>query len=450
MVNKFWSKKNLASKEGIALSFIDNDISYKDLDKLVTNFSATLKLLDIQNKLAYLPMSHDLESIVRYLSCLREKFIPILLPPNLDEGLKLSLQKLYKPGVIFDEGDVDNFKILNQSEIFKINSKTAILLSTSGSTGSPKLVRLSYKNISSNASSIMQYLNISTSDKALCTLPLSYSYGLSVLNSHLSAGGCIFLIDSSPFDKNFYEIIRQKDISSICGVPFFYQMLFRTGFLKEKFSSLKILTQAGGRMPEKLAIKFNEYSLTHNLNFFIMYGQTEASARISYVPPESLSFKYNSIGIPIPGGKLSLAEDNELIFNGPNVMLGYAENIFDLSLDDLNDGILHTGDIAKVDSEGFYYIIGRKKRFIKIAGSRFSLDEIENALEYEFNIPFIAIGDDDKLSLKFESQKIQSEQIYNYLTSKFLMNRTFIRLEKIKEIPYTSNGKKNYLPFQKS
>ena len=450
MVNKFWSKKSLASKEGIALSFLDKDISYKYLDSLVTDFSAILKQLDIKNKLVYLPMSHDLESIVRYLSCLRENFIPILLPPNLDESLKLTLQKLYKPGVVFDKGGLDNFKILNQSQAFKINSKTAILLSTSGSTGSPKLARLSYKNISSNASSIMQYLDISTSDKALCTLPLSYSYGLSVLNSHLSAGGCIFLIDSSPFDKNFYEIIRQNNISSMCGVPFFYQMLFRTGFLKENFPSLKILTQAGGRMPEKLAIKFHEYSLAENVKFFIMYGQTEASARISYVPPDSLSFKYNSIGIAIPGGKLSLAEDNELIFNGPNVMLGYAENISDLSLGDVNDGMLYTGDIAKVDDEGFYYIIGRKKRFIKIAGSRFSLDEMENTLEHKFNTPFIVIGDDDKLSLKFESEEIQNEQIYNFLTSKFLINRTFMRLEKILEIPYTSNGKKNYLYFQKS
>lgn len=449
MLNKFWSKKNLSSKEGIALSFLDRDVSYKDLDNLVTDFGRVLKGLNLQNRLVYLPMSHDLNSVVRYLSCLQEKFIPILLPPNLEKSLALSLQKLYKPGVVFAAGDLDNFKISNQSEVFKINSKTAILLSTSGSMGSPKLVRLSYKNISSNAASIIQYLNISTSDKALCTLPLSYSYGLSVLNSHLSAGGCTYLFDSSPFDSKFYEIIEQNNISSICGVPFFYQMLFRTGFLNKNFPSLKVLTQAGGRMSEGLAIKFHEYSTIKNLNFFIMYGQTEASPRISYVPSESLSGKYNSIGVPIPGGKLCLAEDNELIYIGPNVMLGYAENVLDLSLGDVNNGKLQTGDIARVDKDGFYYIIGRKKRFIKIAGSRFSLDEIENALEKNFNVPFLAVGEDDKLSIKFESVDIQTGQMYDFLLSKFFLKRNFISLEKILEIPYTQTGKKNYLSFQK-
>lgn len=449
MANEFWCKKSLSSKEGIALSFLDRDISYKDLDNLVTDFSGVLKKLNLKNRLVYLPMSHDLNSVVRYLSCLQEKFIPILLPPTLEKGLKLSLQKLYKPGVVFAEGDLDNIKISNQSEVIKINSKTAILLSTSGSTGSPKLVRLSYKNISSNASSIIQYLNVSASDKALCTLPLSYSYGLSVLNSHLSAGGCTYLLDSSPFDTEFYEIIEQKGISSICGVPFFYQMLSRTGFLNKNFSSLKVLTQAGGRMAEKLAIKFHEYSTKKNLKFFIMYGQTEASARISYVPSESLSCKYNSIGVPIPGGELSLAEDNELIYSGPNVMLGYAENISDLSLGDMNNGKLLTGDIARVDQDGFYYVIGRKKRFVKIAGSRFSLDEVETALEKEFNSPFLVVGEDDKLSINFESVDLQNEQIYDFLSSKFFLKRNFILLKQIQEIPYTQTGKKNYLSFQK-
>ena len=213
MINDFWSEKNLLEKNGIALSYNDREVSYLELNRLVSDFTMLLKKNSFNNKLAFLPMRNDICSVVRYLSCLRQSMVPILLPDNLDVNLKFELQRIYKPAVIFDSGEIENFDHNDKSDKnLKLHANLAILLSTSGSTGSPRLVKLSYGNISSNAASIVEYLNILDSDRALCSLPLSYSYGLSIINSHLSAGAFTYLSNMTPLDRGYYETIRKENI----------------------------------------------------------------------------------------------------------------------------------------------------------------------------------------------------------------------------------------------
>lgn len=444
---QFWSSESLQSFEGEAIATKDKTLSYNDLNNMVDEYSTFLSDKAIKNQLAFLPMRTDIDSVVRYLACLRNKIVPILFPCNIDEGLIENLKKIYNPpilfGLKFDEIEFNSKAISKNS----LPENLAILLSTSGSTGSSKLVKLSHDNLHANASSISKYLNIQSSSKAHCSLPLSYSYGLSVLNSHLQSGACTYLSELNPLSTNYYDELIEENITSISGVPFFYQMLFRTGFLNYEFPSLKVMTQAGGRLNDKLIEKFNIYANQNNLDFYIMYGQTEATARISYVPPKMLAKKIGSIGIPIPGGGLSLSDEGELVYSGPNVMLGYAENISDLSNKNPPLNNLLTGDIATKDEDGFYYITGRLKRFVKLAGSRFSLDEIEIFLENKFDHVFLVTGVDDKLIIITECLEYNKSSIMESLQSKYSISRGFIKVKYVNKITRTPNGKKDYTSY---
>ena len=446
MSQVFWSSENLESYDGIAIATSNVKISYKDLNKKVTSYASFLSDKGLKNQLAFLPMLSDVDSVVRYLACLRTSIIPLLLPKKLDKDLIENLINIYTSAAKFSSDELDDIKIYKNS-IFSggLPKQLSILLTTSGSTGSAKLVKLSSLNLDSNAKSISEYLGISSEQIAHCTLPLSYSYGLSVLNSHLSSGACVFLSELNPFSPGYYDEIKSAKITSISGVPFFYQMLMRTGFCEQNLPSLNVMTQAGGRLNEKLTEKFCDFAERRNISFYVMYGQTEATARISYVPCEMLKNKIGSIGIAIPGGSLELSNSDELIYYGPNIMMGYAENYLELFSNNDVMSSLPTGDIATVDDDGYYYITGRKKRFLKLAGSRYGLDEIEAYLENKFQDTFLATGKDDNLKIMVEGNNLNLSDIFEALQSKFSIARSFINIKNVEQIKRKENGKKDYM-----
>lgn len=442
----FWSSGNLESFDGTAIATSDKTISYRDLNIMVSNYAIFLSKKNLENQLAFLPMLSDLDSVVRYLACLRLSIIPLLLPKNLDEDLIKNLTNIYNPAIKFGLRDIEDITLYKDSISSEgLPEDLSILLPTSGSTGSAKLVKLSSQNLYRNAKSISEYLKISPKEIAHCSLPLSYSYGLSVLNSHLLKGACVFLSELNPFSPGYYQELKDSNITSISGVPFFYQMLLRTGFLEQDIPSLKVITQAGGKLNERLTEKFCDFAEKRNLSFYVMYGQTEATARISYVPCEMLKKKIGSIGLAIPDGRLELSDIGELIYYGPNVMLGYAENYSDLFSQDDPLSSLQTGDMARVDDDGYFYITGRKKRFLKLAGSRYGLDEIETFLENEFQQNFIATGKDDSLQVIFEGDNIDLSYIYEALQTKFAIARSFIKVQHVEEFKRKENGKKDYM-----
>ena len=265
------------------------------------------------------------------------------------------------------------------------------MLTTSGSTGSPKLVRLSYNNLLSNAISISKYLRINQNERPITTLPIHYSFGMSIINSHLISGSTILLTNKSIFSPEFWKFLKTNKPTSISGVPFTFEMLKKLRFFSMDLPSIKSITQAGGKMDLNLNKEIAEYCKKTNKHLYVMYGQTEASPRISYVPYQKALEKIGSIGIPIPDGKLSLIDsdrniindvevEGELVYEGPNVCLGYASKISDLAKGDENGGILFTGDIAYRDNECFFYVTGREKRFIKLFGNRINLDYVERLL----------------------------------------------------------------------
>ena len=350
---------------------------------------------------------NSVESVAGYLGFLRKRIVPILLSENQTTKSLAQMLELYHPaylylptdcvwselhGELVWSGEEYSLYRLDSVEDYTLSAELTLLLTTSGSTGSPKLVRQSARNIETNTRSIIEYLGILPEDRAISTLPMNYTYGLSILNTHLAAGASEILTDAGLMEKRFWKLMKEQSPTNFGGVPYTYEMLKKLRFVQMEFPSLRYLTQAGGRLQPELVSEFAEICRQKGMRFFVMYGQTEATARMSWLPWEEIRRRPGSIGISIPGGEFSLLDENgelitepeqigELVYRGENVTLGYAQNRFDLNKSDENCGVLHTGDMARRDSDGFYYIVGRKKRFLKLFGNRVNLDDVEGLLK---------------------------------------------------------------------
>ncbi len=327
--------------------------------------------------------SADAASAIAYLAAFRAGHAVILLEADADPT---AIIDIYDPRYVISG---DQVEVREDAAPADLHPDLRLLLSTSGSTGSPKLVRLTEANVAANAASIAQYLELGPGERAIASLPLSYSYGLSVLNSHVHAGASIAFTPHSVIRPEFWQDVRRHDVTSFAGVPYAYAMLERIGMRDMDLPALRTMTQAGGRLDPEVARRFAQQR-----RFFVMYGQTEATARIAYVPPQRLADKPGSIGIAIPGGELSI-EDGELVYRGPNVMMGYATARADLARGDELGGVLRTGDLGHHDDEGFFYVTGRAKRIAKVYGQRINLDEIEAAVDG----PAGAIAGDDRIDV---------------------------------------------------
>lgn len=425
---------------------------YIDLVKELPDFNSSHK------KLVFLYLDNSLESVKILLALLKSNHATCLLGTSLNITLKQKLEEIYKPSYIFDynrsditsgfpliydEGQLKGYK-LNDGE-YAIHPDIKILLSTSGTTGSPKFVKITDFNLISNTTSILDYLPISALDTCALNLPVNYSYGLSVLLTNIARGGRIVCTNESVLSQDFWALFEKYKCTSISGVPYTYEMLYRIGFTKNKYDSIRYMTQAGGKLSETLIKAFVEYAIPKNIQFYIMYGQTEATARMSYLPPDVLMQKIGSIGKPIKGGKFMLEPgSNELIYAGPNVGCGYAYGMEDLKECTCQEN-LHTGDIAKVDEEGYYYITGRMKRFVKLFGNRINLDELESDLKEYCGHFMGCTGMEDKKLLVFsDNESLNPESVRNYISTKYQIHISVIKYVFTKSIPLTSNQKVNY------
>lgn len=380
-------------------------------------------------RLVLLQVSNDIESLAAYLAHLRAGDPVILMSRNADCSLIDGMKNTYR---------------LSDDSAEDINPNLALLLSTSGSTGAQKLVRLSYKNLQANCDSIVQYLGLTASERPITTLPMEYTYGLSVLHSHLAVGATIVLTNRTLFDKEFWGIVEKYNVTSMAGVPYTYAMFDRLRLTTMDLPHLKTMTQAGGHLKPELQEKFARWAAETGRQFFVMYGQTEATARMSYVPPERCLDKSGSIGIPVPGGRMEIVED-EIIYFGPNVSLGYATCREDLAKADENKGRLETGDMGYMDEEGYFYITGRKKRFIKLQGKRISLDQIQDVLSQEYPYRDIAVtGEDDKKIAVWiagiEQADFESD-VQKLFEEKWAIRSRMVSVKSIDKIPRNSSGK---------
>ena len=401
--------------------------------------------------LVFFLCSNTIWSISAYFGLLRKKCVPLLLDENLDKDLLERMIACYQPTFVL--GEKNQAQQPFAGDDIGIHSKLALLLSTSGSTGDPKLVRLSAGNLQSNAESIVQYLGIDASQRAVTSLPMHYTYGLSIIHSYAQAGASLYITNRTMFEPEFWDGMRRYRVTSLSGVPYNWQMLKRLKLTEMDLPDLKVLTQAGGKLPEDLQAFFGKWAQETGRSFFVMYGQTEATARMSYLPPDRCLEKIGSIGIAIPGGSFSL-EEGELVYAGPNVSMGYAQCREDLSKGDDNQGVLHTGDLAYQDEDGYYYIAGRKKRFVKLYGKRISLDAVENLLKQAFpEIDAACAGSDDGIRIWIAGGNIQenlSEQNQiKQRTRQYLCEKTGLKMKDIEVclidyLPRTESGKIQY------
>lgn len=451
--------------DDICARSVEENITYRELNSFVEEFKQYVK----PRSLVFVLCSNSIGSIAGYVSFLSNKIVPCLLNNKVDISIVHNLFNIYLPkyfwipnpllSVYQKFGNVCFSKfgyslLVTTNTVYNIHLDLALLMSTSGSTGNPKLVRLSYENILSNAKSISDYLEITSDDKPITSLPMNYSYGLSVINSHLIKGSEILLTDESYIQKGFWEFFKKYNATSFAGVPYTYEILKKIRFFKMDLPSLRKITQAGGKLSEALQLEFANYADEHNIKFYVMYGQTEATARMSYLPSHLSKSKLGSIGIPIPGGKFELYKENqkivkddeigELVYFGSNVFLGYADNINDLRRGNDVGYKLHTGDLAKRDFSGCYYVTGRLKRFLKVYGNRISLDMIEKwILEKYPTLMFACAGRDDNLIVFIEGNDYPCELI-QFLSQKTGINQRAFKIKCVEFLPRNEYGKIQY------
>lgn len=417
-----------------------------------------------------------LGSFVGYVACMNKHIPQVLLDGSKDLELVQRLIGIYQPEYIWTPTDrvqevsegFNGFKVVYEYATYSlletgfpsqpISPELQLCLTTSGSTGSPKLVRLSEKNLQSNAESIAEYLKIDENERPVTSLPMYYSYGMSVINSHLIKGATILLTDKAVMQREFWSFIKEQKATSISGVPYTFEMLKRLRFFRMELPDLKTMCQAGGKLNAAYVKEYVDFAEANGKQFIVMYGQTEAAPRMSYLPADKAVEKNASIGIAIPGGKLMVMDadgkeittpetDGELVYKGENVCLGYAESRADLAKGDENHGELHTGDIAKFDEDGFFYITGRMKRFVKIWGNRTNLDATEQLVKAI--TPNCACGGVDDLITVFVTEDGLEEQIKALLVEKTGFNPRAFQVKKIDAIPVKTSGKIDYPELQK-
>lgn len=398
---------------------------------------------------------NDVPTVCCYLGAIEAGHAVALLDAKLAAEFRERLVALYEPEFIFGSSAPPNYIPQSEPQLWRraelsqgaIHPSLTLLLSTSGSTGSPKFVRLTAENVSSNADSIREALAIREDDRAIASLPINYSYGLSVLNSHLAQGAAVVLTNEALTSRTFWDLVREQKCTSMAGVPYSYQILRRLDLDSLNVPTLQTLTQAGGKLANDLIAHFHEIMVRRNGRFFTMYGQTEATARISILPADKLPEKLGSTGPAIPRGQLSI-EDGEVIYRGPNVMMGYANSRSDLALGDQLGGRLATGDLGYLDSDGFLFPTGRAKRDMKLFGIRVNLDEVEALLRVHG--PTAVIGRGDKLVAYCEHGDEQAlNDLRHGLAEKLNIHWQALEFRHIGSIPVTASGKIDYRTLEK-
>ena len=405
--------------------------------------------------LCLLLAGNDVSSVSSYMALLRKRCPVILMGKNADEAVIKRMKETYRPAFVIAAGASEDQK----EEPAAMDRNLGLLLSTSGSTGAQKLVRLSYDNLQANCDSITEYLELTEEERPITTLPIEYTYGLSVIHSHAAVGASIILTDRTFFDPKFWELVEKYGATSLAGVPYSYEMLHRLRIERMDLPKLQTLTQAGGHLKTELQESIGTWAMESGRRLFVMYGQTEATARMSYIPPRRCLEKIGSIGIPVPGGRIELlgtdgeviTEPNingELIFYGANVSLGYAVCREDLAKGDENGGRLETGDIAYRDEEGYFYISGRKKRFIKLYGKRISLDQIQDELQEDFDTAdIVCTGDDEHGVFVWKTEQAagaEQDALEQIFWDRWGIRDDKVHIRTIGQIPRNASGKTIY------
>lgn len=428
--------------------------TYEDLQF----FCARVSEVITERRLVVVCADRDIETIMMYASCVYNRIPVMVLDGEYDGKVDYaSILDKYKPAYIwkkrtnFESGIVYEYEdyALLETAVgcdYEICDDLALLLSTSGSTGSCKFVRISYENLRTNTLAIIESLGISKEDRAMITLPLAYTYGLSVVNTHIMSGAVLLVTKKKIVQKGFGKFAKENGCTSISGVPMMYDLLRVTRYDFLLGDKLRIVTVAGGKVSAVTEKYMLEMAVKKRFDFAVMYGQTEATARMScHILNKNVS-KAGSAGRAVKNGAFHV-QAGELVYTGPNVSLGYAESCMDLVKGDENHGVLYTGDMGVIDSDGYVYIKGRKSRFAKIKGYRMNLDELQGDIRNTLDIEVICMQRDDCLVIFFEKNFMSDakiDNIYRYLEKEKGIHKRYTEIRLIERFPRTVSGKISY------
>ena len=452
---------DLDQKDRSRIAAIDDSgrsVTYGEICDFAKVFAGQLP----QRSLIFILSENRIGSLLGYTAALSNRIVPLILSSATEEGLYQTLYEMYQPEYLWmpkkkaeEKGLEPHFEawdfclVKTGNPPAELYEALSLLLPTSGSTGSPKLVRHSYRNIEANADNVRRLFKLDGSEKAMAILPMHYTMGLSVIASHLLAGATLLLSARSLLDKGFWEML--KEATSFTGVPYSYEILTKVRFTRMDLPNLKVITQGGGKLTEAMWNTLAQYAKDKGKQFIATYGQSECTARMAYLPAKLALEKVCSIGIAEPGGQLSIVDDSgnetfegeaqgEMVYRGENVTLGYATCREDLTKGDENHGIMHTGDLARRDADGCYYIVGRLKRFLKIFGLRIGLDEVEQMIKAEYKTDCYCKGNDEKLIVLLTNPQLQ-EQIPLFIEEKTHLFHQNIEVQVVKEILRNEAGK---------
>ena len=458
---------NLDKWQGETVAAIDaqgNSLAYGEL----IYFADKIGRLMPARSLFFLLVENNVGGIAWTISNICAKNVPLILNAHLDEELYKTLFELYLPPfVCVPASMVEKYPyetvvtcygytlMKTRNDVCELNEELSHLLPTSGSTGSPKLVRHKYDNIEAAALNISSFFELSDKDRPLMVLPLYYTMGLSMVFSHFYVGATVLITNQSMTDRGFWYFIKEQRATSFTGVPYSYEILNLMRFFRMNLPDLTLLTQGGGRMPKELNLRFAEFCRDNGKKWIATYGQSECTARMAWLPPKWAIEKVGSIGIAVPNAELSLIDmdgnfittpniEGEMCYRGKNVTMGYARSREDLLLGDERHGFIRTGDMAYFDEDECYYIVGRMGRFLKLFGMRVGLDECERIVKGKYaGLECACVGTDEKMLVYLTDEKYM-QAVKEELVSRLKLVATSIEVRIINEIPKNGTGKVLY------
>ncbi|SDN29664.1 AMP-binding protein [Allokutzneria albata] len=407
----------------------------------------------------------DLPSTLRYLGAFQAQRAVAVLAPDLDPEPLNDLVERFQPAAVLGvepgvpvPGGYASADLTGPAWVradgdgVEPHPDLAVLLPTSGSTGNPKLVRLSRTAVLSNARAIAQALRLDSREIAPTSLPLHYAYGLSVLNSHLVVGAAVLIEPNGVTAPSFWRAVDEHRATSLAGVPYHYELLHQADFDPAAHPALRTLTQAGGRLRTDRLTHFARRIEAVGGRMYVMYGQTEATTRMAVLPAERLAAKIGSVGQALPGAEFGIRPlpgeppqaQGEVVYRGPNVMMGYAENAAELAGPDELRGELATGDLGYLDDEGFLFITGRLSRIGKVFGNRVNLDDLEHLLRGH-GLAAAVPGDEDRVVIWLEDADAEScTAAAKELAERLHLHVSGFRVRPVERLPLLPSGKIDY------
>jgi long-chain acyl-CoA synthetase len=446
------------------------NLTYQDILKELNKIKKHIK----PKSLVLIVSENTISSLLAYIFCIINNHVAIIVDAKTTKINILKIFKKYHPNYIFlsiknksifHKKCIEKYSFFNEALLenkinrkINLNKNLSLLLSTSGSMGSVKFVKLSRSNLKHNTDSIIKYLKINKKDSAITNLPISYSYMLSIINTHFEKGGTIIISNYSLIEKKFWQILKKNKITSFNGVPYTYEMLSKIGLKNIKNNTLRYVTQAGGKLEKENLKEIINFCKKNKLKFFSMYGQTEASPRISYLKSDYSEKKLGSIGQGIPGNKIYIIDNNgkkiikpfkegEIVCEGKNVFMGYSKNFKDLINDRKENFKLNTGDLGYFDRENFFYITSRKSKIAKIFGNRVDIGALENLMRQK-GYKIACLSNDKKIFI-FIEKKYNKKNLINCISKITNFNIRSFELIKLRYLPRTSNNKISYNELKK-